>query len=102
VPPAAARGERARPGSRPQVRLDLTVTAATGRALAVVRVRNLTGTRVALTGTLQLLVTGPGAATVSRQRLNRPLPGGATSAVRLPLQPASPGVYRVRASFVPA
>ncbi|HVD14229.1 MAG TPA: hypothetical protein VNK73_07250 [Actinomycetota bacterium] len=102
VPAASARAERPKPGTRAQVRLDLAITAATGRARAVVRVRNLTSARLALTGTLQLLVTGPGAATVVRQRLNRPLARGATAAVSLPLQPASPGVYRVRASFVPA
>jgi hypothetical protein len=102
VPAAAARAEPPRPGSRAQVRLDLAISAATGRPLAVVRVRNLTTARLALTGTLQLLVTGPGASTVARQRLNRPLARGATGAVSLPLQPASPGVYRVRAVFVPA
>jgi hypothetical protein len=102
VPAAAARAERPKPGSRPQVRLDLAITAAAGRARAVVRVRNLTTARLALTGTLQLLVTGPGASTVARQRLNRPLARGATGAVSLPLQPASPGVYRVKAVFVPA
>jgi hypothetical protein len=102
VPASAARGERPKPGIRPQVRLDLAITAATGRARAVVRVRNLTAARVALTGTMQLLVTGPGAGTVVRQRLNRPLARGATGAVSLPLQAASPGVYRVRAVFVPA
>jgi hypothetical protein len=101
VPATAAGGERPRPGVRPQVRLDLAVTAA-GGARAVVRVRNLTRTRLALTGTLQLLITGPGAATAVGQRLNRPLPGGATSAVSLPFQPANPGVYRVRAVFAPA
>lgn len=102
VPAAAARAERPKPGSRAQVRLDLAISAATGRTLAVVRVRNLTTARLALTGTLQLLVTGPGASTVARQRLNRPLARGATGAVSLPLQPASPGVYRVKAVFVPA
>jgi hypothetical protein len=102
VPAAAARAERPKPGSRPQVRLDLAISAATGRTLAVVRVRNLTTARLALTGTLQLLVTGPGASTVVRQRLNRPLARGATGAVSLPLRPDSPGVYRVRAVFVPA
>jgi hypothetical protein len=102
VPASAARGERPKPGIRPQVRLDLAITAATGKARAVVRVRNLTAARVALTGTMQLLVTGPGAGTVVRQRLNRPLARGATGAVSLPLQAASPGVYRVRAVFVPA
>jgi hypothetical protein len=102
VPAAAARAERPKPGSRAQVRLDLAISAATGRTLAVVRVRNLTTARLALAGTLQLLVTGPGASTVVRQRLNRPLARGATGAVSLPLQPASPGVYRVRAVFVPA
>jgi hypothetical protein len=102
VPASAARGERPKPGIRPQVRLDLAITAATGKARAVVRVRNLTAARVALTGTMQLLVTGPGAGTVVRQRLNRPLARGATGAVSLPLRPASPGVYRVRAVFVPA
>jgi hypothetical protein len=104
VPASAARAERPKPGTRPQVRLDLAITAATGhgQARAVVRVRNLTTARVALTGTLQLLVTGPGAGSVVRQRLNRPLARGATGAVSLPLQPASPGVYRVRAIFVPA
>jgi hypothetical protein len=102
VPAAAARAERPKPGSRAQVRLDLAISATTGRTLAVVRVRNLTTARLALTGTLQLLVTGPGASTVARQRLNRPLARGATGAVSLPLPPASPGVYRVKAVFVPA
>jgi hypothetical protein len=102
VPAAAAQAERPKPGSRPQVRLDLAITTVAGRARAVVRVRNLTTARLALTGTVQLLVTGPGAGTVFRQRLNRPLAPGATGAVTLPLQPASPGVYRVRAIFVPA
>jgi hypothetical protein len=102
VPAAPARAERPKPGSRPQVRLDLAISAATGPAQAVVRVRNLTTARLALTGTLQLFVTGPGAATVVRQRLNRPLARGATAVVSMPLRPDSPGVYRVRAIFVPA
>src|SRR6266498_769149 len=64
---------RSRPGTGAQLRLDLTVTPAANRALAVVHMRNLTTRRVALIGTLQLLVSGPGPPPVSRQRLNRPL-----------------------------
>ena len=92
---------RSGPGTGAQLRLDLTVTAAANRALAVVRVRNLTARRVALIGTLQLLVSGPGPPTVSRQRLNRPLAVGGTSAVTLAFQPGGTGAYRVRAVFAP-
>jgi hypothetical protein len=88
-------------GTGAQLRLDLTVTPAANRALAVVRVRNLTARRVALIGTLQLLVSGPGAPPVSRQRLNRPLAVGATSTVTLAFRPGGTGAYRVRAVFTP-
>jgi len=98
LPPSTARSE---PGPGAQISLYLTVTAASGRASAVVRARNLTARRLALTGTLQLLVSGPGAPAVTRQRLNRPLAPGGTSVVTLAFQPGSPGIYRVRAVFSP-
>jgi hypothetical protein len=98
LPPSTARSAQG-PGT--QVSLYLTVTAAPGGAAAVVRARNLTARRMALTGTLQLLVSGPGAPAVTRQRLNRPLAPGSTSTVTMAIQPGSPGVYRVRAVFSP-
>jgi hypothetical protein len=101
LPPTSAGSRPAGPGAAAQVKLDLTVRAAAGRALALVRVRNLTGRRLALVGTIQLLVSGPGPAAVSRLRLNRPLPAAGTSQVTVAFQPRSPGVYRVRAVFTP-
>lgn len=92
---------RSGPGTGAQLRLDLTVTPAANRALAVVRMRNLTTRPVALIGTLQLLVSGPGAPPVSRQRLNRPLAVGGTSTVTLAFRPGGTGAYRVRAVFTP-
>jgi hypothetical protein len=88
-------------GASKQLKLDLTVSPAGNRALAVVRVRNLTTRRVALIGTLQLLANGPEAATVSRLRLNRPLAVGGTSTATLPLRPGRSGIYRIRAVFTP-
>ena len=96
--PSTARSGQA---TRSQVSLYLTVTAASGRASALVRARNPTARRMALTGTLQLLVSGPGAPAVTRQRLNRPLAPGSTSTVTMAFQPGTPGVYRVRAVFGP-
>jgi hypothetical protein len=98
LPTSTARSGQG-PGTR--VSLHLTVTAASGRAAAVVRARNPTTRRMALAGTLQLLVSGPGAPTVTRQRLNRPLAPGASSTVTMAFQPGAPGVYRVRAVFGP-
>jgi hypothetical protein len=101
LPPASARSGPTGLGAAAQIKLDLTVGPAAGRALAVVRVRNLTTRRLALIGTIQLLVSGPGPAAVSRLRLNRPLAAGGASQVTMALQPGSPGVYRVRAVFTP-
>lgn len=89
------------PGAGAQIKLDLTVRPAAGHALAVVRVRNVTTRRLALIGTLQLVVSGPGAPTVSRQRLNRPLPAAGASLVNLAFRPGNPGAYRIRAAFIP-
>jgi hypothetical protein len=101
IPPASAQSGSTGPGPAEQIKLDLTVRAAAGRALAVLRVRNLTTRRLALVGTLQLQVSGAGPAVVSRLRLNRPLAPAGTSQVTLPFQPGSPGVYRVRAVYAP-
>ena len=101
LPPTSAGSRPSGPGTAAQVKLDLTVRAAAGRALALDRVRNLTGRRLALVGTVQLLVSGPGPAAVSRLRLNRPLPAAGTSQVTVAFRPRGPGVYRVRAVFIP-
>jgi hypothetical protein len=98
LPPGTARSGRG-PGTR--VSLYLTVTAAPGRGSAVVRARNPTARRIALTGTLQLLVSGPGAPVVTRQRLNHPLAPGSSSTVTMAFLPGPPGIYRVRAVFSP-
>jgi len=95
-PPAPGTGA---PGA---VELDLRVTGGSGHGLAVVGIRNPTGRRLDLNGSLQLLVDGPGAPAGVRQQVRCTVLASGACTVQLPFRPTTPGVYRVRAVFVPS
>jgi hypothetical protein len=67
----------------------------------VVGIRNLSGRWLYLNGSLQLLAEGPGVPVVVRQPVRRLVAADQTSTVRLAFRPETPGVYRVRAVFLP-
>ncbi|HEV8650877.1 MAG TPA: hypothetical protein VG276_16125 [Actinomycetes bacterium] len=100
--PADAVGRQLGPSAPVQVQLGLHLTAGAGRGLAAVRMRNLTGKPLPVAGTVQLLVTGPGMPVVVRQPVRLLIPAAQASTVRLSFRPPFPGVYRVRAIFVPS
>jgi len=90
------------PSAPARVQLGLRLSGDSGRGLAAVSMRNLTGKPLPVAGTMQLLVTGPGTPVVVRQPVRLMIPAAQTSTVRLAFRPPFPGVYRVRAIFVPS
>jgi len=100
--PAGAVGGQPGPSAPVRVQLGLQLTGGAGRGLAVVRMRNLSGKPLPVAGTVQLLITGPGVPVVVRQPVRFLIPAAQASTVRLSFRPPFPGVYRVRAIFVPS
>jgi len=100
--PADAMGGQLGPGAQVRLQLGLRLTGGSGRGLATVSMRNPTGRPLPVAGTVQLLVTGPGTPMVVRQPVRLVIPAAQASTVRLSFRPPFPGVYRVRATFVPS
>ena len=89
-------------GAPAPVQLDLRVGGDPGGGVAVVTLRNPAAAPVPVSGTLQVLASGPGAPVVVRQPVRRTIAAGQAATVRLAFRLATPGVYRVRALLVPS